>query len=80
MTATPARGTPPLTRTELARRHNVQPSTVTRALDKAANAYAADSSKPKPPEPLNPDSAHPVYDPDQFDAWWPTRSRPGRRH
>ncbi|MFD9685122.1 hypothetical protein ACFWXO_05100 [Kitasatospora sp. NPDC059088] len=70
----------PLTRSELARLHHVEPSTVIRALAKAAKAPQTDPSIPPPPQPVNPGAAQPRYHPAEFAAWWPHRPRPGRRH
>lgn len=70
---------PPQNRAELAARHGVAISSVHRALAKAEAAHRADPAVPAPPAPLNPGSAVPVYDPDAFDAWWPTRRGRGRR-
>lgn len=69
----------PSTRTELAGAHGVSLSAVIRALDRAGELHRADPERhPAPPQPLNPGARYPVYDPDVFARWWPTRPRPGR--
>lgn len=69
----------PETRAELARRHGVHASAITRALRAAETAHARDpATHPAPPRPLNPGSAHEVWAPSVFDAWWTTRPRRGR--
>jgi hypothetical protein len=68
----------PETRAELARRHGVHASAITRALRAAAQAHARDAAHPAPPRPLNPGSPHEVWLPSQFDPWWAARPRRGR--
>lgn len=68
----------PETRAELARRHGVHASAITRALRAAEQAHAHDPAHPAPPAPLNPGSTHEVWLPSRFDPWWAARPRRGR--
>ncbi|MCE7081132.1 hypothetical protein [Streptomyces sp. ST2-7A] len=69
--------TPPplhLTRSELARRYRVAPSTVGRALERGLAEHRADpATAPAPPDPVNPGEPSLRYDAAQMDAWWPKR-------
>jgi hypothetical protein len=69
----------PLNRSEFARRYGVSPSTITKALQTAAAAHAQDPTYLAPPKPMNPGSAHLVWTPAVFDAWWDNRPRYRRR-
>jgi hypothetical protein len=68
----------PLTRAALARKYRVHRSTVTRALQAAAEDHAADASHPQPPSPKNSGGSPELFDQAEFDTFWPTRRRPGR--
>jgi hypothetical protein len=68
----------PLTRADLARRYGVSVSTVTRALERAGEAHAADPAHPAPPQPVNPGDPVPRWWPEDFDPWWAARRRRGR--
>lgn len=78
MSAPPAGTEWPQTRAELARRHGVHVSTITRALQQATAAHQADASAPAPPAPVNPGEPQPRYLPNEFDPWWATRPGRGR--
>lgn len=68
----------PQSRAELARRHGVHVSAISRALERAAAAHRADPSVPAPPAPVNPGEPQPRYLPAEFDPWWSARPRRGR--
>lgn len=68
----------PETRAELARRHGVHASAISRALAAAEQAHTSDATRPAPPKPLNPGSQHKVWLPSEFDPWWADRPRRGR--
>lgn len=69
----------PETRAELARRHGVNQSAITRALRAAEQVHARNPTQhPAPPAPLNPGSRHEVWLPSTFDPWWAARPRRGR--
>ncbi|WP_433635599.1 hypothetical protein [Nocardia sp. CA-120079] len=68
----------PLTRTELARRYQVSPSTVTRALALAEARHRADPAQEPPPAPVNPGEPLLRYLPTEFDPWWARRPSVGR--
>lgn len=67
-----------LTRAGLARRYQVNRSTIGRALDNAAEAAAEDPTV-QVPQPLNQGEPTEVFDVNEFDAFWKQRPRPGRR-
>lgn len=71
-----AAGPAEATISELARRHNVHRSTVSRALRggrAALDSAPAAAGRPARPQPVNPGSPWPRYRTAEFDAWWPTR-------
>jgi len=68
----------PETRAELARRHGVHASAITRALQAARQAHADDATQPAPPQPLNPAGSHQMWLPSMFDPWWANRRLRGR--
>jgi hypothetical protein len=70
----------PESRAELARRHGVHASAITRALRAAEQSHVRDAAAPAPPAPLNPGSHHEVWLPSKFDPWWASRPRRGRPH
>lgn len=68
----------PVTRTELARRHGVSASAITRALHRADERARTDPNAGLPPQPINPGGSPLLYLPEPFAAWWPTRPGRGR--
>ncbi|MEE2040159.1 hypothetical protein Q8791_23360 [Nocardiopsis sp. CT-R113] len=69
----------PQTQAELARRHGVHKSAITRALAAAQARHDTNPDEhPPPPAPVNPGEERPRWLPAVFDPWWENRPRRGR--